>query len=150
MRMAKITTRPLSFHDFPNWLPLWNANNLGQRNEAVTTSTWERLNDEVVPVYGLCALKGGEIVGILHYVLHYTTGSIKPACYMQDVFTAPEFRGQGVAKAMIAALADIGRAEKWSRLYWLADNNNEAAQALYKTLGVKLDFGLHILPLKGI
>lgn len=145
--MTDTTIRPLMFNDFPSWLPLWDDNNMGQRNEAVTTSTWERLNDEAVPVYGLCALKGSEMVGILHYVLHYTTGSIEPACYMQDVFTAPEFRGQGIAKAMIAALAKTGATEKWSRLYWLADNNNEAAQGLYKNIGVKLDFGLHILPL---
>jgi RimJ/RimL family protein N-acetyltransferase len=37
--------------------------------------------------------------------------------------------------------------ENWARIYWLADGSNDAAQRLYKNLGVKLDFSLHIMPL---
>lgn len=148
--MSALSVRPLAPHDFPNWLPLWDGNNLGQRHEEITTSTWMRLMDDTIPVFGLCAIKNGEMAGLVHYVLHYTTGAIEPACYMQDVFVSPNFRKQGIAAQMVEALAEIGKARKWSRLYWLADNGNEAAQALYRNIGVKLDFNLHILPLKPI
>jgi len=132
--------------DFPEWLALWNANNLGHVNEPVTTQTWTRLNDEDAQVFGLVAEDKGTLVGLVQYILHPTTGSIADVCYMQDVFVAPDYRNKGIARAMIETLEGIGKREKWGRIYWLAESNNEAAQALYKTLGHTLDFTLHILP----
>ena len=145
--MSAITIRPLQLNDFPSWLPLWNANNLGHRNEIVTTETWSRLTNDHNPVCGICALKNGEMVGLVHYILHPTTGSIENACYMQDVFVHEDHRSQGIAKKMIVDLIEIGKKEKWSRLYWLADASDDAAQALYKNIGVKMNFTLHIQPL---
>ena len=145
-----IQIRPLLPNDFPNWLPLWDANNLGHKNEKVTTETWSRLTNENSAVCGICALKNGEMVGLVHYILHPTTGAIEHACYMQDVYVDENYRGQGIAKKMIIDLIEIGKKEKWSRLYWLADAENEAAQALYKNIGIKMNFTLHIQPLSGI
>lgn len=142
-----LTIRALELHDFPSWLPLWNANNMGHKNEAITTETWSRLIDENSPINGICALSNGEIVGLTHYVLHPTTGAIEPVCYMQDVFVDENSRGQGIAKAMVQEVVKIGKREKWARLYWLADAENEAAQALYKNIGVKMNFNLFIQPL---
>ena len=133
--------------DFPQWLALWNANNLGQINEAVTTQTWMRILDADAPVHALVAEDKGELVGMVQYILHPTTGNLHDVCYMQDVFVAPEHRKQGIARTMITALERIGSREKWARIYWLAESNNEAAQALYKTLGQKVNFTLHIMPL---
>lgn len=146
--MSAITIRPLEPNDFPNWLPLWDGNNMGHRNEAVTTQTWSRLMDQQSAVGGLCALRGGEMAGLVHYILHPTTGAIENACYMQDVYVDPEFRQQGIAAKLVKELEKMGRNQGWSRLYWLADANNEAAQALYKKIGVKMNFNLFIQPLK--
>lgn len=145
--MASVTIRALQPNDFPEWLPLWDANNLCHRNEAVTTETWSRLMDAEFPVHGICAIHKGELAGIIQYVLHPTTGAVEPVCYMQDVFVSAEHRGKGIARKMVQDLVKIGRREKWARMYWLADAKNEAAQALYKNIGVKLDFTLHIQPL---
>ena len=140
-----LVIRPLEHNDFPAWLPLWDANNLGQRDEAVTSETWSRLIDPASKVCGLVAEDQGKIVGLLHYVLHPTTGAIADVCYMQDVFVAEEQRGKGVAKKMVQALAAEGRKKKWARMYWLAESNNEAAHGLYKNLGVKLNFTLYMM-----
>lgn len=104
--------------------------------------------DEQAQVFGIVAEDKGALVGLVQYIVHPTTGSIEPACYMQDVFVTPEMRGRGIAKAMIGELERIGKREAWSRVYWLAEAGNEAAQALYKSLGQKMDFTLHILPIK--
>ncbi|MFP4313722.1 MAG: N-acetyltransferase family protein [Alphaproteobacteria bacterium] len=141
------TIRPLQPNDFQSWLPLWDANNLWQRDEKVTTTTWERLMDSDYPIHGLCALKNGEMAGLVHYVLHATTGAIEPVCYMQDVFVAENYRKQGIARALVEEVVKRGKSENWARLYWLADANNEAAQALYKNIGVKMNFTLFIQPL---
>lgn len=139
--------RPLTADDLPHWLPLWDGNNKGKRDEAVTTETWARITDPDFPVFGLCAELNGKIVGLVHYVLHYTTGNITQVCYMQDVYVDPAVRGKGIARAMVMELSKIAFENKWARLYWLAEADNEAAQALYRNIGVKLDFTLHVLPI---
>lgn len=140
-----IKIRPLTPDDFPNWLPLWDGNNQGTRDVDVTSETWARLNDKDYPVHGLCAIDGETMKGLVHYIVHPTTGSIAHACYMQDVYVDPEFRGQGIAKKLVKAVAKIGATQKWSRMYWIAEADNEAAQALYNNIGVKLDFTLHVM-----
>ena len=142
-----IQVRPIKQTDFPQWLPLWDGNNLGKRDEAVTSETWSRLTDENSAVNGLVAEENGTIVGLVHYILHPTTGSLSDVCYMQDVYVDPASRQKGIARKMVESLEQIGKREKWGRMYWLAESDNEAAQALYKTLGVKLNFTLHIMSL---
>lgn len=145
-----VTVRPVSRADYDQWLVLWNANNQGHKNDEVTAVTWQRLMDGVQkegPVRGLIAEVDGEIAGLVHFILHPVTGHIKPVCYMQDVFVDPGHRRQGIGRALVTALAGIGASEGWARLYWLAEAHNKEAQSLYKNLGLKLDFTLHVLPL---
>lgn len=139
--------RALASEDFPDWLPLWDGNNLGKRDEKITTKTWARLSDPEFPIYGFVAEDKDQLVGLIHYVLHPTTGSIEPVCYMQDVYVDPDHRQKGIARKMVQHLAKIGQQEKWGRMYWLAEGDNVAAQNLYKNLGFKLNFTLHVLPL---
>lgn len=143
----EISVAPLAAGDYEEWLPLWIGNNQGQFDEAVTETTWARLTDPASYVGGLAAWQGGKMAGLVHYILHPVTGHIQPVCYMQDVYVLPEYRRQGIARKMIGVLAAKGKEESWARLYWLAEAGNESAQALYKNMGVKLDFTLHVMPL---
>ena len=143
--MNKISIRPLLDNDFPQWLPLWDANNMDRPNEPVTSQTWARLLDPDYPIHGLCAVQDDKILGFVHYVVHPTTGSIEPICYMQDVYVDPSMRRKGIARALVQEVAEIKSRENWARIYWLAEGNNEAAQELYKDIGVKLNFTLHVL-----
>jgi len=138
--------RPLQKSDYDQWLPLWQENCLHQIDDTVTHETWGRLCDKRSEVNGLGAFDQNTLLGILHYVIHPTTGSITPACYMQDLYIGENYRRQGLARALVWELGEMGKAAKWSRIYWLAEENNTAAQNLYKTLGVKLNFTLHLLP----
>jgi ribosomal protein S18 acetylase RimI-like enzyme len=137
--------RALEFNDFTEWLPVWDANNEGHKNENVTAQTWQRLCDKDSPVCGLAAFEGDHIVGILHYILHPTTGHISHACYMQDLFTLPKHRKKGIAKKMLQALLQEHKKQKWARIYWVAKEDNAAAQKLYDGFGKKLDFSFHVL-----
>ena len=92
--------RAIENRDFPDWLPLWDGNNLGQRDEAVTSETWSRLIDPESSVHGLVAEKDGKLVGLAHYITHPTTGSLQDVCYMQDVYDAPPHSQQGIAKTL--------------------------------------------------
>ncbi len=147
---AKATSfaiRPVRPEDYEAWLPLWQSNNLGQSRDTVTAETWRRLNDPASHVHGLTAWDDDRLAGFVHYITHPVTGHIQPACYMQDLFVAPDFRRQGLGKRLVMALAAEARERQYARLYWLAESRNEAAQALYASLGVRLDFSFHMLPL---
>ncbi len=140
--------REFAAGDYDRWLPLWVANNQGHVAPGVTRNTWARIIDPDGEVHGLGAWTAdGTLAGFVHYVTHPVTGHINPACYMQDLFVDPAFRQRGVGRALVLDLAARARAAKYARLYWLAEAGNQAAQALYATLGVRLDFTFHVMPL---
>jgi ribosomal protein S18 acetylase RimI-like enzyme len=150
-----VSIAPLAASDFSEWLKLWEENNHHQCPRKVTETTWARLLDPASPVNGFAARvpphassgAGGEMAGLVHYILHPVTGHIEPACYMQDLYIAPAFRRRGIARGLVAHLAAEGARRKWARLYWLAENGNAEARALYRNIGVRLDFSLHVMPL---
>lgn len=138
--------RPFKKSDFSDWNALWQANNQGLIKDVVTHETWDRLLSSKDHVHGLGFWQDGKMAGFLHYILHPVTGFIEPACYMQDLFVAETYRRQGIARRLIWELEEIGKKDRWARIYWLAERANPAAQNLYKTLGIPIDFTLHILP----
>lgn len=139
--------RQIERKDYDQWLPLWEENCLHQISNRVTTETWRRLTNPKESVFGLGIFTNeGILQGFLHYVLHPTTGYIEPACYMQDLFIDEKYRRQGLARRLVWELNEIGIREKWARIYWFAENKNEAVKNLYKNLGIPMDFTLFMLP----
>lgn len=72
----------------------------------------------------------GRLVGIAHFLVHPSTSS-PDVCYLQDLFTAPDARGKGVARALIAAVADWARTRGCARVYWHTQASNSTARYLY-------------------
>jgi GNAT superfamily N-acetyltransferase len=81
-------------------------------------------------VHGLAAWLDGRIAGIAHYLFHVQTWTAD-VCYLQDLFTAPEARGQGVGTALIEAVAGAARARGAVKYYWMTKEDNRTARALY-------------------
>jgi ribosomal protein S18 acetylase RimI-like enzyme len=139
--------RALQRQDYDQWLPLWQKNCLHQVSDEVTSETWRRLTNPKERVHGLGIFDGNEtLLGFLHYVLHDTTGFIEPACYMQDLYISETHRRQGLAKRLVWELHTLGKDQNWARIYWFAQNSDEAVQNLYKNLGIPMDFTLFMLP----
>ena len=100
-----------------------------EHSDARYDETWRQLiADE--RIHGLAARLDGRIVGIAHYLLHAQTWS-DDACYLQDLFTAPEARGRGIATALIEKVAEAAQARGAAKYYWMTKEDNRVARALY-------------------
>ena len=72
----------------------------------------------------------GRLVGITHFFVHPSTSG-PDVCYLQDLFTASDARGKGVARALIAAVVDWTQAHDCCRVYWNTHASNSTARHLY-------------------
>jgi len=139
--------RPVAPGDFIQWLPLWDGYNAFYGREgktalprAVTEETWRRFLDPAVPIHALVAENAGRLVGIAHYLYHYSTSASDLTCYMQDLFTAAPVRGKGVGKALIEAVYAAAKADGVTRIYWHTHETNRTAQRLYDAVAKRSGF----------
>jgi GNAT superfamily N-acetyltransferase len=73
-----------------------------------------------------------------------------PVCYLQDLFTSEEARGEGVGRALINGVYDRAREAGSTRVYWQTQETNIVAQKLYDKVAERSGFIVYrknILPL---
>ena len=125
-----VTVRPLRAEDRAQWQPLWDGYNLFyERPELpgeITETSWARFLDPKEPMFAAVAEMDGRIVGLVHYLYHRNTAMIQDACYLQDLFTAPEARGLGVGRALIEHVYEEAAKAGSRRVYWQTAENNPA------------------------
>ncbi len=99
---------------------------------AIREHTWARCLDPVSTIT-MRVVPGvhGPIEGFAIHVLHPSTWATGESCYLEDLFVAEHARGRGVARALIDDLIAQGRAKGWSHVYWVTEEENARARALY-------------------
>jgi GNAT superfamily N-acetyltransferase len=117
------------------WLPLWHgylAFYAASLPSEVDNITFARLTGGAEPMGGFIAEDAaGRAIGFVHWVTHRTCWSAKMTCYLQDLFVAPDVRGGGHGRALIEAVNARAREMDCARVYWLTQENNTTARALY-------------------
>ena len=131
-----IETGPLTEADRPRWTELWTDylkfydTTLPQ---AQFDHTWQRIL-EGRSMHALAARENGTILGITHYLFHESGWTLTPVCYLQDLFTAAQARNRGVGRTLIEAVAADATRRGSTRLYWLTQDHNQTARALYERI----------------
>ena len=143
----ELIIRHVAQKDFNCWKELWDGYNTfyGRSGETALSTeivkiTWSRFFDVYEPVYALVAERAGRLLGLAHYLFHRSTIQIIPNCYLQDLFTLEEARGQGVGRALINKIYEIAKNAGIKKVYWQTQETNFTAMRLYDKVANKSGF----------
>lgn len=76
-------------------------------------------------------------VGFALFFTTFSTFRGRPSLYLEDVFVRPEHRGQGLGKALLAAVANRAVERGCKRMEWAVLDWNAPAIGFYRALGAK-------------
>lgn len=138
----RFVIRPVLRSDFRAWRTRWDGYNAfyGRSGETalpedITQATWERFFTHQEPVCAIVAAVDGVVVGLAHYLFHRSTSRLANVCYLQDLYSSPEHRGQGIGGLLIQSVYSAAQAAGSSRVYWQTQSSNEAGRRLYDKVG---------------
>jgi GNAT superfamily N-acetyltransferase len=80
----------------------------------------------------------GKAVGFALFFHNYSTFLTKPGIYLEDIFVLPEYRRQGIGKALLSKVAQIAIERDCGRLEWSVLDWNVSAQAFYRNMGADI------------
>jgi len=133
------TIRLLEGSDFESWLTLWEGYLDFYRQEIASEVTRKSFEDLVVRRDGLFALvavgRDGGLVGFTHSVIHRSTWTENPHCYLEDLYVSPQGRGGDVGRRLIEETRDVANSGGAVRLYWHTQQFNGRARSLYDQVG---------------
>lgn len=151
---GQTVVRAAATEDFEHWRRLWDAYNAfyGREgdtalSERLTADRWATFLAWDEPMWALVACRGDRLVGLAHYLFHHSTTSDAPACYMQDLFTAPDERGTGIGALLIQGVATRARLAGSASVYWQTHETNATAMRLYDRVAAQSEFLIYRLPL---
>jgi GNAT superfamily N-acetyltransferase len=81
---------------------------------------------------------GDLTIGFALFFPTYSTFLTQPGIHLEDVFIQPEYRRQGVGKALMTAMAKIAHDRGCGRLEWSVLEWNQNAIDFYQSLGATI------------
>jgi GNAT superfamily N-acetyltransferase len=138
------TIRAVAAGDWDDWRALFGgylAFYRAELEDATTRATFQRLCDDGDGMFGLVALDdGGRGIGLADCVVHASTWSRQPTCYLEDLFVAPSARGHDVGRRLLEAVRAEARRRGADRVYWHTQQYNGRARSLYDQVGRPTSF----------
>ncbi len=104
---------------------------------ATESSIHDTLFGEAPEAAVIMADWGSEPAGFALYHGMYSTFIARPGYYLEDLYVRPRFRGRGIGKALLTALARQAVETGQCRLDWSCLDWNEPSLAFYRSLGAR-------------
>ncbi|MFW5664557.1 MAG: N-acetyltransferase family protein, partial [Coleofasciculus sp.] len=137
--MNKLRIQPATPTDVPVLFELIQALAEYEKLSHLVTGTVDALQDHLFGakpyVEAILAEYEGQTVGFALFFSNYSTFLTKPGIYIEDLFVRPEFRRQGIGKALLTYMAQLAIERDCGRLEWSVLDWNETAIAFYQRLG---------------
>jgi GNAT superfamily N-acetyltransferase len=138
------TIRRLAEGDWDQWQPLWAGYLTFYRaelSEETSRATFARLTGTSDDMFGLFAVAEGDVgTGLAHCIVHPTTWSRGPYCYLEDLFVSPAARGTDLGRSLLEAAKQESLDRGAGRLYWHTQEYNGRARSLYDQVGRPTSF----------
>ncbi|MEO8094460.1 MAG: GNAT family N-acetyltransferase [Pseudolysinimonas sp.] len=132
--------RAIAAADHDQWRELFRAYGVFYETEFtddVFDGVWAWLLDPAHAVKALVADDGGELVGFAHIRRLSDTFTAGPSWFLDDLYVAPDRRGQGVARALIERGYADGAAAGGGTFRWITASDNVTAQVLYDKIATR-------------
>lgn len=148
MTIIDIPTRP----DLkPAWRALFDGYTTFYKRtltDQVAEAVWGWINDPAHEVEGVLALEGETPVGLAHFRRQPRPAVGRDMGYLDDLFVDPDVRARGIGRALLAHVADVGRARGWGVVRWTTADDNYRARSLYDQVAAKTAWNLYEMSLE--
>jgi GNAT superfamily N-acetyltransferase len=125
--------------DLPALLELIRELARFEKLEHEVEATVETLNESFFGAQSvagaLFARADGHLAGYAIYYFTFSSFTGRPGIWLEDLYVRPQFRQQGLGKAMMQEVARIGVERDCRRYEWSALDWNKNALAFYAKLG---------------
>jgi len=133
----EIEVRPGTAADIP--LLLSFIYSMAEFEKLEVTATEETLREslfgECPAAHTLLAFADGRLAAYVTYFFTFATMVGKRGLWLDDLFVYPHFRGRGIARLLMAYLADVAVQNNCGRFEWMVLDWNESAIDFYRGLG---------------
>lgn len=134
---------PLRETDRKEWEPIFDAYRTFHQisaDPAVNERVWSWLMDPKHASHGLAARLEGRVVGIVHYRISPRSIAGDSIVNLDDLYSVPECRGQGIGRKLVESVVAIARREGAHEVQWVTNGWNTNAQGAYRRFSEETDW----------
>ncbi len=142
VQTSELVLRPATPDDVPTLFQLVLALAAYENLTHAVTGSAEALQEHLFGsrpwAEAILATYGSTSVGFALFYPTYSTFLTKPGLYLEDLFVLPEYRRNGVGKALLSHLGQLALERGCGRLEWSVLDWNQPAIAFYQRMGATL------------
>jgi GNAT superfamily N-acetyltransferase len=131
------TINAITQADFDEWSGLWRGYLTfygTQLSDEITADTFRRLVEDRELHGAVARDEAGRAIGIVHWLTHPATWSRSAYCYLEDLYVDTASRGSGTGRLLIAHVRGWAAEHGCEKVYWLTQETNMTARALYDSV----------------
>jgi GNAT superfamily N-acetyltransferase len=139
MIMDNLKIRFVTPSDIPVIFDLIKALAEYEKLAHLVTGNVEKLTEHLVGkspcIEAIVAEWEGKVVGFALFFANYSTFLTQPGLYIEDIFVLPNYRRQGIGKALLKYVINLANERDAGRVEWSVLDWNEPAIAFYEKMG---------------